>query len=53
MPYYFAANVKGMMEKTRTIVSNVKGQLYMSWDKTKNPDTKTGVATNQNHIKFL
>jgi len=25
MPCYFAANVKGMMEKTRTIVSNGKG----------------------------
>jgi len=25
MPYNFAANVKGMMEKTRTIVSNGKG----------------------------
>jgi len=25
MPYNFAANVKGMMEITRTIVSNGKG----------------------------
>jgi len=25
MPYYFAANVIGMMGKTRTIVSNGKG----------------------------
>jgi len=25
MPCYFAANVKGMMEITRTIVSNGKG----------------------------
>jgi len=25
MPGYFAANVKGMREKTRTIVSNGKG----------------------------
>jgi len=25
MPYNFAANVKGMMEKTRTIVSKGKG----------------------------
>jgi len=35
MPYYFAANVIGMMGKTRTIVSKGKGQLYTSWDKKK------------------
>jgi len=31
MPYNFAANVKGMMEITRTIVSNGKGESSMNF----------------------